>query len=278
MIWVVVAIMLGAGVLGGVLNSTLSAEPPSRRGWITSIVAGIGASLLIPLFLRTLSSNLLVTVLSPERTPESVLVLAGFCLVAAISSRSFIQTLSDRILSEAREANRRATMATQEVREVRAAAEVAGATSQAARDAVSYGLTPAAIAGKDEIPTFPEIEPGSAPDDPWFGQFGGSNVSNKRVLEARIFRPQASATSRTVALSVRSTEGSAAPLTGYVQFYLHPTFGNARPVVKVIDGVATLTVESYGAFTVGALADGGDTKLELDLSRHPEAEEPWRSS
>jgi hypothetical protein len=64
---------------------------------------------------------------------------------------------------------------------------------------------------------------------------------------------------------------------GHVQFYLHPTFANWRPVVPVVDGRAHLSVLSWGAFTVGVLADNGATRLELDLSTLPEADEPWRS-
>ena len=41
------------------------------------------------------------------------LVFAGFCLVAAISSRAFIKTLSDRILKEATEAKEKASAAEQ---------------------------------------------------------------------------------------------------------------------------------------------------------------------
>jgi hypothetical protein len=57
------------------------------------------------------------------------------------------------------------------------------------------------------------------------------------------------------------------PMNGLVQFLLHDTFPNSRPVVPVVDGVAELPLEAWGAFTLGALADGGKTKLELDLSK-----------
>ncbi len=74
-----------------------------------------------------------------------------------------------------------------------------------------------------------------------------------------------------------TAEAGAQPLAGSVQFLLHPSFANDRPVVAVQNGEATLTVMSWGAFTAGAVADGGATKLELDLSQLAGAPEPWRS-
>lgn len=277
MVWVVILIMLAAGIFGGAVNLVLSSEPPTRRRWVTSIVAGIGASLLIPLFLRTLSSRLLEDVLGTAPKPEGFFVLAGFCLLAAITSRSFIQSLSDRVLKEAREATRQAQIATQQVNEVKTAAEVAATTFQAARDAAAYNLAPTAKGETVAPPTFADVAAGKEPDDPWKGQFEGKSVAKGRALEARILRPVGQASWRTVTLVVRSTDPRTAPLTGHVQFYLHPTFGNHKPVVEVVDGVATLSLNSYGAFTVGVLADSGSTKLELDLSKHPDADEPWRS-
>lgn len=58
-----------------------------------------------------------------------------------------------------------------------------------------------------------------------------------------------------------------------MQFFLHPTFhGNDRPVVAVTPGgTADLALTAWGAFTVGAIADNGATKLELDLAELPAA-------
>lgn len=64
---------------------------------------------------NTISSNLLSDVLREPAPGASALIFAGFCLVAAISSRAFIQTLADRVLAEAREARRAASEARAEV-------------------------------------------------------------------------------------------------------------------------------------------------------------------
>jgi len=52
-----------------------------------------------------------------------LLVLLGFCLVAAISSTAFIRTLSDRILTEARQARRDAAEAKGDAAEVKEAVQ-----------------------------------------------------------------------------------------------------------------------------------------------------------
>lgn len=53
-------------------------------------------------------------------------------------------------------------------------------------------------------------------------------------------------------------------LQGTVRFFMHPTFPNVHPVVTVgPSGVAELILGAWGAFTVGAVTDVGQTKLEL---------------
>jgi predicted transcriptional regulator len=116
----VLGIMLGMGILGGVINCALAPGDAvrGRNDWARAVLLGVGAAILIPLFLNTISSNLLSDVLKTPEPGASALVFAGFCLVAAISSRAFIQTLADRVLAEAREAKRTANEAKAEVDKV----------------------------------------------------------------------------------------------------------------------------------------------------------------
>ena len=51
-----------------------------------------------------------------------------------------------------------------------------------------------------------------------------------------------------------------------VVFFLHPIFTPASQTVMPVNGEAKLTLHAWGAFTVGALADGGRVRLELDLA------------
>ncbi len=104
------------------------------------------------------------------------------------------------------------------------------------------------------------------PEDPNKGQFGGQSEANGRRLTATIQPHAKSKSSRCqVNIKVVSTD-PARPLTGKVKLYLHPTFGRwSSYEIEVKSGVAEDQIVSYGAFTIGAEADKGKTRLELDL-------------
>ncbi len=121
--------------------------------------------------------------------------------------------------------------------------------------------------------------PGPDPDDPWAGQFGKEAEANHRRLDATVTKSDDSGTPYLVELRVRSTDPRSYPLRGNVQFFLHPTFSNDRPVVTVgPSGAARLTLRAWGAFTVGAVADDGKTRLELDLQNLPDAPQGFRDN
>lgn len=273
----VTLIMIGAGLLGASVNLALAADSRTWAQWRLNAVTGVGAAFLMPLFLRTVSSGLLSDVLVPNASPEDLFVFSGFCLLAAASSRKFIETLSDRVLRESREAKLDAAEAKRGISDLSTNTKQATATALALTDALNHGIREAPrVPSESLLQEFPEITAGTATDDPWAGQFGGKTETAGRKLEAQlqtlVDRPDWTA----VSLSVRSTDPTR-PLVGAVQFYLHPSFGNAKPVVQASDGEASFTLLSWGAFTVGALSDGGKVRLELDLSKHPDAKEPWRS-
>lgn len=118
--------------------------------------------------------------------------------------------------------------------------------------------------------------PDAASGDPWKGEFGGEARRNDRALEAEVV-PSGQPGLFRVRLSVRSTDPRRRPLEGSVQFFLHPTFRVQTPVVTVSpSGVAELTLVAWGAFTVGAVTDGGSTRLELDLAELPGAPREFR--
>lgn len=110
--WTLVAVMLLAGSFGGVINYFLTrTSDPENTTILRSITIGVGASFLVPLFLNMISSNLIDSIKGTNDVAgdnSKLLVLAGFCLIAAISSSAFIQTLSDRVLNEARAAKKQA--------------------------------------------------------------------------------------------------------------------------------------------------------------------------
>src|SRR6476620_316060 len=107
---VLVATMLAAGVLGGIVNyytasvqwdaaqpSTSSAPQPSL---LQNILTSVSAALLVPLFLNTISSTLLDKIIETGLHSKAVpllLIFRGFCLLAAFVAQRFIQTLSQRV-------------------------------------------------------------------------------------------------------------------------------------------------------------------------------------
>ncbi len=108
------------------------------------------------------------------------------------------------------------------------------------------------------------------PDDPNKGQFGGNPEANGRRLAATI-DPQGGPSSPRcrVTIKITSTDPDK-PLQGKVKLFLHPTFGRWKSYdIDARGSIATDTIVSYGAFTIGAEADEGKTRLELDLTNVP---------
>ncbi|KUO70790.1 MAG: hypothetical protein APF81_12710 [Desulfosporosinus sp. BRH_c37] len=98
---ILVMVMFFAGGLGGLINYYSKDEEKNMR---KSLILGIGASSLVPLFLNMISSSLLV---DSGKDPHKILVFMGFCLIAAISSKAFIGTISDRIMEKIQETDQK---------------------------------------------------------------------------------------------------------------------------------------------------------------------------
>jgi hypothetical protein len=114
-IMILLMIMIAAGILGGITGflidkSHLSEEDEGRKpfyvkgkklyfekGLTFYLLIGVCASLLVPLFMSTISSELL----SSSRTNHlDYFVFGGFCLVASISAHKFIVSISDKVLRQ----------------------------------------------------------------------------------------------------------------------------------------------------------------------------------
>lgn len=115
---------------------------------------------------------------------------------------------------------------------------------------------------------------GSNVNDPWKDVFGRSTRANGREVIASINR----ATERVgrVELVVKAIDGEK-PLEGEVWFFLHDTFD--EPVVKrsADSGIASISFTAWRAFTIGIMADEGETMLELNLANQPGAPGLWAS-
>lgn len=100
--------------------------------------------------------------------------------------------------------------------------------------------------------------------DPLKGQFGGSAERDRRRLSLDKIAPANHPEFLALTLTVSSMEPNR-PLTGSVEFHLHPTFNPPTETVRVIDGRATLVCYAMGGFTLGAETSDG-IRLELDLA------------
>jgi hypothetical protein len=105
-------------------------------------------------------------------------------------------------------------------------------------------------------------------DDPHKGQFGGEAARAGRRLIARV-SPAPTPEWFLIDLSVESDDST--PLAGDVEFHLHPSFKPSVVRVPVQKGRATCRTSGWGAFTAGAIADNGLTRLELNLADLPDA-------
>lgn len=122
-----------------------------------------------------------------------------------------------------------------------------------------------------------QLPPIKVSDDPQKGRFGGKPEVNGRKVSADVWQSRNSNRFFDILLRVVSADQSK-PLTGSIIFYLHDTFRHPVVSVKVKDGVAELRLISYGAFTVGVVADDGATLLELDLAQDVRFPRKFRES
>jgi len=115
-------------------------------------------------------------------------------------------------------------------------------------------------------------------DDPQKGRFGGKAENNGRKLNATV-TPGSSDSFFDITIWVESTD-SKNPLNTDVIFYLHDSLRPSVYAIKpgeFVDGKAIdNTIRAWGAFTVGAITDNGDTLLELDLAELPDAPKLFR--
>lgn len=129
------SIMIGAGILGGVINVLRIHEdgkaPPSI--WWREILTASAAALATPLFLNMGSCQLVTEFLgtaAAKADHSKGFIFGGFCIVAALASRNFLDVLTNRLLRETQEAKERAANAKQDVEELIAATSEPGAVEE----------------------------------------------------------------------------------------------------------------------------------------------------
>lgn len=119
---------------------------------------------------------------------------------------------------------------------------------------------------------FKIIKPGPIKwlDDPQKGRWGGSAEVNGLKLDAA-FSPSSDTFEErkiyTVTLSVSGSPDH--PLAGKVYFFLHQSYmPNHIITTEALNNIASVQIESYEAFTVGAVCEQAATMLELDMNEY----------
>ncbi|MEO8569203.1 MAG: pYEATS domain-containing protein [Ginsengibacter sp.] len=115
----------------------------------------------------------------------------------------------------------------------------------------------------------------SSNQDPQKGEWGGKSENNGRKITALVREAHFDKEWFNVNLEVFSTDPNK-PLTGDVQFHLHPSFANINDKIHVQNGIAKLQLLAWGAFTVGVECDQGATQLEIDLAALENAPQLFR--
>jgi len=96
---ILASIIFGAGVLSASANyfNAKSTSNNEAHFW-KNLFTSVGASLLVPLLLNMLSSNLIKS--TDKYDSINYFVFAGFCFVAGYYSDKFINTIGDKVLKD----------------------------------------------------------------------------------------------------------------------------------------------------------------------------------
>ena len=101
---IILIVMIMAGAWGGYINYLRK----DRR--LINFLTGLGASFLVPIFLNTLNSKLLINIANILNTNNNnnsddfgskivdIFIFFGFCLLASISAQTFINSLGSKVL------------------------------------------------------------------------------------------------------------------------------------------------------------------------------------
>jgi len=115
-LFVSAAIIIVAGVVGGIAayltedKATFPAGVSSRKLVARYLMLGLVASASMPLFLSLVRSEIMASIITDQHGDrfQSYLVFTGLCLIAAYSARTFITSISQRVLQQVQEAREEA--------------------------------------------------------------------------------------------------------------------------------------------------------------------------
>jgi DNA-binding MarR family transcriptional regulator/uncharacterized membrane protein YeaQ/YmgE (transglycosylase-associated protein family) len=92
---ILLTIIILAGIIGGIASYFLSES--DDKSPIKSIVIGVVASFIVPVFLNMISSNLLV---EAQLKIDKIFIFTGFCVLAAVFSRNFLENVYSKVMQQ----------------------------------------------------------------------------------------------------------------------------------------------------------------------------------
>jgi len=92
---IILLIMLLSGLIGGLASYYLNKS--EEKTLLKSLILGVVASLIVPLFLNMISSNLLF---EAQRQIDKIFIFAGFCLLASVFSKNFLENMYKKLLQQ----------------------------------------------------------------------------------------------------------------------------------------------------------------------------------
>ncbi|MBK9048450.1 MAG: hypothetical protein IPL74_17805 [Bacteroidetes bacterium] len=195
---------------------------------------------------------------------KNYLIFAAYCLLAASAGYKFIETIISKVITK--EEVKKLTEENKKLDDALSKREKNGQLEQSENKNTLRALVPSII-----------LPPVTNRFDQQKGRFGGMNIRNGRKLSAEV-KEGSLPGYFDVTLILESTDSNN-PLSSEVIFYLHESFTpdfHVYPPSKFEEGKAIDRFKSYGAFTVGVVADNGQTMLELDLSEQKQFPKEFR--
>jgi hypothetical protein len=140
-----IAVMVIAGVLGSYCRQIFDKDDiePKSDGYTPSsldiFIPGIVAAFVVPLFLSIGKNDIFTKVINGEQYSENMFIVFAFCLLAAVSARSFVNALARQALQKATTAEKKADeaseLASEELRTIKSVdAHAQAAQTKAAAD------------------------------------------------------------------------------------------------------------------------------------------------
>ncbi len=135
--WKLVVVMALAGVLGGFVNYFVVAQD-EKSDWrwklARSLTLGLGAAFMVPVFLNTISSDLIKQIIAstgPTEVIPDTFVLAALCVIAAASATALIRAVTQAMIRKLEERTKRAEERSEQAEQkAEQAGEEAGAVAR----------------------------------------------------------------------------------------------------------------------------------------------------